>query len=83
MESKQNLYLYSGYLSKQKFLSLSIVILILGVSIYILQNSMGCVDSSGCFKDHCQLGMFNPNYQTLIRKSHAANLLCRAHPNIK
>ena len=39
----------------------------------VLQESLQCVDTKGCLKDHCIVGLFGDSYRQLVRDSHVKN----------
>lgn len=69
MSGKSNLFL--GQWSNQytrHFMLTGIMVLVLGfLSLFLLQASLPCVDSDGCFKDHCKLEMFHDDYKPMLR----------------
>lgn len=66
------------------FASLMIVVLMV-LSVGLLVVSTPCVDTKGCFKQHCQLKWFNRQYITMIEKAHSDGMNlknCKCHKDI-
>eukprot|EP00356_Strombidium_inclinatum_P014550 CAMPEP_0170492074 /NCGR_PEP_ID=MMETSP0208-20121228/11624_1 /TAXON_ID=197538 /ORGANISM="Strombidium inclinatum, Strain S3" /LENGTH=59 /DNA_ID=CAMNT_0010767761 /DNA_START=1 /DNA_END=180 /DNA_ORIENTATION=+ len=56
-----NLYLgvWSNQYTRQFFLSMVLIVILVACSLVILQSSVKCVDKEGCLMDHCNYRMFS------------------------
>ena len=64
---------WSNQYTRQFFIGSFFMICILAMSISLMQASLSCIDSDGCFKRHCDLSMFDAKYTAAIQKMHTSN----------